>query len=285
VNRSTIPYLTHTWSPTSGCSPASAGCLNCWAKAYHVRYRGGDFGVKLHPEKLDEPLRLRKPSVIGVCLMGDLAHKDVPAEFIAAVFAVMASCPQHTFLLLTKRAERMRDLHAGLDRMSRAMNFWWALDLFKHPHLINDPDGPWPLPNVYLGVSIEDQATADERIPILLDTPAAHRWISLEPQVGPVSFSEEWMMRLDGIIQGCESGPKRRPFDVQWARTVRAECAAAPVPYYLKQIQIRQCEGGMSCEHDAAGGCRVWDRCRGIVVEKPTLDGRQHLEVPFNAQS
>lgn len=305
MNRSKIPWLVnpdgtpgYTWSPTTGCSPASAGCANCWARAYHVRYRGRDFGVKLHPEKLDEPLRLRKPSTIGVCLMGDLFHDDVPVEFIRRVVGVMAheSSEPHTFLLLTKRPERAREALAKC---------------------FTD----WPLGNAWLGVSVEDQRTADERIPVLLDTPAAHRWVSLEPQIGAVNLSRwlrvawrcsgcggyfggKWQKvcpdcgkedywcgshkfnghegpfpsqagrAIDLVIQGCESGPRRRPFDVAWARSVRDQCKAARVAYYLKQ---------MPAHHDSrwsddakTGRADV----RG-VEEKPYLDGRQHLDLPW----
>ena len=276
MNRSGIPYLTHTWSPTTGCSPVSVGCENCWAASYHRRWRK-PFAPTFHPEKLDEPLRLRKPAVIGVSFMGDLFNDGIPDEFIAAALGVMAAADRHTFIVLTKRPERMRSVlsndheytklaeefcvaHEEGDPLFRALNRGW----FQ----------PMPLPNVYLGVSVEDQATANERIPILLDTPAAHRWVSLEPQVGPVSFSVEWMMGLDWIVQGCESGPRRRQFDVQWARTVRAECAAAPVPYYLKQIQGH-------CEDPRHAMLRCQ---REHVIEKPTLDGRQHLDLPWEVK-
>ena len=285
MNRSKIPWLVnadgtpgYTWSPTSGCSPASAGCANCWAKAYHVRYRGGDFGVKLHPEKLDEPLRLRKPSTIGVCLMGDLLHDDVPAEFILAVFGIMAAAEQHRFIVLTKRPKGLRSLFAGTGPASRLESCWEALRMEVEHHPLGDggpmhtkwaadPDGPWPLPNVYLGTSVEDQPTADDRIAILLDTPAAHRWVSLEPQIGAVSFDEEWMMGLDWIVQGCESGPRRRPFDIAWARSVRDDCAASGTAYYFKQAPGTQCKGDGWPSKD--------------VVSHPILDGRTHLALPW----
>jgi protein gp37 len=310
MNRSRIPWLVnadgsqgYTWSPTSGCGPGLPCYERCWARAYHVRYRGGDFSVKLHPEKLDDPLRLRKPSTIGVCLMGDLFHKKVDNNaaygypFIASVFGVMASRQDHTFILLTKRPERAREILAGPDRLSRITCPYHARDRVDHPGLLCPSDGPWPLPNVWLGVSVEDQATADERIPILLDTPAAHRWVSLEPQIGPVDFGcwtynhivvkceektgerTKWcgggMFNLPSycthgcphakstggielVVQGCESGPRRRPFDLQWARDVRDQCKAAGVAYALKQMPIG-----------------------GRIMEKPGLDDDPEWNLPW----
>lgn len=264
MNRSKITWLVnpdgsqgYTWGVTSGCSPVSAGCANCWAKAYHVRYRGGDFTPKIHPEKLDEPLRLRKPSTIFVSPMGDIAHEAIHADFVREVLNIAwaAESKGHTMIFLTKRPARLRYLLAEWRRGNMG--------------LTGKPFGWW------LGVSVEDQATADARIPILLDTPAAHRWVSYEPALGPVDFSR-WLTKwpfgpdgpqtaaLDGIIIGCESGPRRRPFDVAWARSVRDQCKAAGVPYYLKQMPTRQTPSNS-----------VW--------EKPLLDGRQHLDLPWAA--
>jgi protein gp37 len=281
MNRSAITWLVnsdgtpgYTWSPTTGCGPGLPCYARCWARAYHVRYRGGDFSVKLHPSKIDEPLRLKKPSTIGVSLMGELFHDKVPYRFIRSVFDVMGQAARHTFLVLTKQPGR----YAAWER--------WL-------HQDHTPKIPWPWSNVWLGVSVEDQASADERIPILLDTPAAHRLVSLEPQVGAVDLeaylrptfvrqgmrepitedefyeSGVWGTRpaLNLVVQGCESGPRRRPFDVQWARDVRDACRAAGVPFALKQ---------MPDPKDA----RILPR----IVEKPLLDGRVEWEIPFNAK-
>ena len=294
--RSKIPWLLnadgtpgYTWSPTSGCSPASSGCASCWAKAYHVRYRGGDFSVKLHPEKLDEPLRLRTPSTIGVSLMGDLFHDDVPDEFIAAVFGIMAAAERHTFIVLTKRPERMRSILSNVkdDWTLAAEDYLCAYENYLYAYeesckSFRQLNTGWfkdrPLPNVWPGVSIEDQATADERIPILLDTPAAHRWVSLEPQIGAVDLSPyitEWeeacigdrdarqpedrTPRLGLVVTGSESGPKRRPFYVAWARITRDQCHAAGVPWYYKQ---------------APG----FD---GKIDDLPMIDGKSHRGLPW----
>ena len=318
--RSKIPWLLnadgtpgYTWSPTSGCSPASSGCASCWAKAYHVRYRGGDFSVKLHPEKLDEPLRLRTPSTIGVSLMGDLFHDDVPDEFIAAVFGIMAAAERHTFIVLTKRPERMRSILSNVkdDWTLAAEDYLCAYENYLYAYeesckSFRQLNTGWfkdrPLPNVWPGVSIEDQATADERIPILLDTPAAHRWVSLEPQIGAVEFTSWWLHgqthdvnehgeathgpALDLVIQGCESGPRRRPFDLAWARSVRDQCKAAGVAYYLKQIQ--RCTDDDCHAYGTDNGCGMEWTCesgrKNTVREKPTLDGRQHLGLPWEVK-
>lgn len=272
MNRSNIPYLTHTWSPTTGCSPVSAGCENCWAASYHRRWRK-PFAPTFHPEKLDEPLRLRKPAVIGVSFMGDLFHDGIPAEALAAVFTTMVKAKSHTFLVLTKRPGRALSV---IRRIAAHRNLCFGSQVLCPT---------WPLPNVYLGVSVEDQATADERIPILLGTPAAHRWVSIEPQIDPVNLSRWLRFRilkktLGGgvddttraislIIQGCESGARRRPFDLAWARSVRDQCAEAACAYYLKQLPEQEGD---------------FVRLGGGVFAKPYLDGRQHLDLPWEAK-
>lgn len=292
MNRSAIPYLTHVWNPTTGCSPMSAGCAGCWAAAYHRRWRKS-FVPTFHSEKLNEPMRLRKPAVIGVSFMGDLFHDDLDDMDPRAVLLTAADCKRHTFVVLTKRAEKMRRLMVNLDTVAAAENVW-------------------------IGVSVEDQATAEERIPILLDTPAAHRWVSLEPQIGPVDLSRwlrvgwrcswcggyfggKWQKvcpqcgkedywtgshkfnshngfipsqhgrAIDLVIQGCESGSRRRFFASTWARSMRDQCAAAVVPYYLKQMPDSCCvfQGPFNG--------------RG-VHEKPALDGRQHLDLPWEVK-
>jgi len=174
-----IEWTDVSWNPVTGCSKVSRGCQFCYAErmAKRLAGRGGypaenPFAVTLHPERLDEPLHWRKPRRVFVCSMGDLFHKDVPSGFITEVFAVMALCPQHTFQVLTKRPERMaeyladEDLPDYIDTM--ACNYGAC-----HANL----DGRWPLPNVWLGTSVEDQATADERIPHLLRCPAAVRFV------------------------------------------------------------------------------------------------------------
>ena len=198
-----IDYLTDTWSPVIGCTHSgSPGCDRCWARELHdMRHRARLAGkhlpvqyakpfstIQLREHWLAEPLSWRKPRKrVGVCFGGDLFHADVPDSFIDRVFAVMALCPQHTFLLLTKRAERMRAylaLAADCDDITVAACEMAGRDFDFH----NEPRLELPLSNVWLGVTAEDQPRADERIPLLLQTPAAHRWVSLEPLLGPVDL-------------------------------------------------------------------------------------------------
>lgn len=295
-------YATRRWNPTTGCSPVSAGCANCWARRFANRHRGRfgypadePFRPTCHPDRLDEPLRWRKPQVVAVSFMGDLFHEAIPDEFIAAVFGVMAAAERHTFLLLTKRPSRMRSVlsadheytklaeefcaaHNESDPVFRALNRGWFVSM--------------PLPNVWPGVSVEDQPTADERIGVLVNTPAAHRLVSLKPQIGPVEFAPWWLdpgridstcphclagatcqhqqRGLEWIVQGCESGPGRRPFDLAWARSVRDQCEAARIPYYLKQMP-----------DEAWTAERRGIRHHPRIVKHPYLDGRQHLDLPW----
>lgn len=246
------PYWQDQFNPVRGCTEASPGCAHCYARAMHDRFHVEPFSdVRLLPEVLSKPLRRRKPTTYFVCNTSDLFHPSVSDEFIAAVFGVMAACPQHTFLVLTKRAERMREW------------FRWVAE--QLPHL---PEGPayfcttktmetravtfstslrlpaWPISNLWLGVTAEDQQRADERIPHLLATPAAHRWVSVEPMLGPIEMLGRFvfgapqrpMLCIDQIIVGGESGPKARPYDLRWARDIIGQCYRARVPIYHKQI-------------------------------------------------
>lgn len=197
--KSGILWTDATWSPVTGCTKVSAGCKNCyaerevdarWSKNPKSVFYGRDFtDVRCHPETLEQPLHWKKPRKIFVCPRGDLFHENVPVEFIDRVFAVMALAPQHTFQVLTKRPERMlrylTDCRVG-DRIWGA-----ALEIAKD-RVCPESDPGWPIENVWLGVSVEDQAAADERIPLLLQTPAAVRWISAEPLLGSVGVSR-WL--------------------------------------------------------------------------------------------
>ena len=227
-----IEWCEETWNPVTGCTAVSAGCEHCYAKRMANRLRGRygypqdePFKVTLHPGRLDKPLHWKKPRHIFVCSMGDLFHRDVPFEFIDRVWTIMLRSPDHTFLVLTKRPERM-------------MEFWEELGCYYD-------DGV--LPNLWLGVSVENQKTADERIPILLQIPAAVRFVSVEPMLGPVDLidhlpdwdmpgdSPEYTTGLDWVICGGESGPGARPMHPDWARQLRDDCVAAGVPFFFKQ--------------------------------------------------
>jgi protein gp37 len=231
-----IEWTDATWNPVTGCEKVSPGCDNCYAMTFAERWRRvpghyfeHGFDVQLRPDKLDQPLRWRKPRRIFVNSMSDLFHKDVPDEYIARVFGVMACAPQHTFQLLTKRHSRMRSLLKSEKFLSNR---------YVAPHVADDT---WPLRNVWLGVSVESQQWADIRIPALLDTPAAVRFLSCEPLLGPVMLPLRWLRRaghdgrIDWIIAGGESGPGARPMNPDWARTLRDQCEVTGTSFLFKQ--------------------------------------------------
>lgn len=261
--KSNIEWTDASWNPVTGCSKVSPGCASCYAEALSLR-RGWSSkpwtpanavdNVILHPERLTLPIRWYKPRRIFVNSMSDLFHEQVPDAFIDQVFAVMALATQHTFQVLTKRPERM---HAYL-RGGRSVPVWVAArDIMLQPAngrtwmYPGGPmdDKPWPLPNVWLGTSVENQRWADVRIPLLLDTPAAVRFLSCEPLLGPVDLSaylgladgeDDYIVApgprgLQWIITGGESGPDFRPFNPDWARQIRDQCVAAGVAYFHKQ--------------------------------------------------
>jgi protein gp37 len=248
-DKTRIEWTDATWNPVTGCTKVSDGCKHCYAerewariaapRAKPNRYTGRKFtDVREHGDILDQPLRWRRPRRIFVNSMSDLFHPDVSALFVADVFAVMAACPQHTFQVLTKRAGLMQAL---LDDPRFRAVAEESLALYTDAPLI------WPLPNVWLGVSVEDQATADQRIPLLIDTPTHRRWVSCEPLLGPVDLTA-WAELggfdttlgisnpgLDWVVAGGESGPKARPMHPDWVRGLRDQCAAADVPFLFKQ--------------------------------------------------
>lgn len=269
-----IEWTDRTWNPVRGCSRVSEGCDNCYAMHQARRFwqpgqsyagltryaerRGVDWTgvVRLVPDQLDTPLRWRKPQKIFVNSMSDLFHEALSGDAIAAVFGIMACSPQHTFQILTKRPDRMRQWSLGMQEhhrmhMSRAL----AAAPVTYPRALEVPAG-WPLPNVWLGVSVEDKATADERIPLLLRTPAAVRFVSYEPALGPVDFlrwlqplvdsSVERTPRLDQIIVGGESGPGARPFNVAWVRSVVRQCRPVGCAAFCKQLGARPFDGYLS---------------------------------------
>lgn len=291
---STIEWTDATWNPITGCTMVSAGCTNCYAmglaatrlrnhpsRAGLTRKSGGRAvwtgEVRLNEDWIDQPLRWRRPRRIFVCAHGDLFHEAVPDEWIDRVFAVMALAPQHTFQVLTKRPERARAYLSGLLAEFGPM-IGWSVRMRdaarKSGALLGDMNPlratTWPLPNVWLGTSIEDQATADARIPHLLATPAAVRFLSSEPLLGsldltkvrweqdgvsyrvnalghyPIDGCATWWRgtgvprempwrRLDWVIVGGESGPGARPMHPDWARSLRDQCQAAGVAFFFKQ--------------------------------------------------
>lgn len=261
ADHSKIEWTQATWNATTGCTRVSAGCDHCYIdrtppfRMAHRRFSGPEVGattgVMLHPDRLTLPLRWRKPRRIFVNSLSDLFHADISATYIARVFAVMALAPQHTFQLLTKRPARMRSLlsYVGFESMvrdiARSMKYDGGT---SNPRMDDQNYRSWPLPNVHLGVSVEDQQWADVRIPALLDTPAAVRWISAEPLLGPIDL-RYWVTcgrcgrqhifgtcaSLDWVVAGGESGKGARPMHPAWARDIRDQCAAAGVPFHFKQ--------------------------------------------------
>lgn len=265
--------------------------------------------VRFIPERLADPIRWRTPKRIFVNSMADLFHEKLSNEQIAAVFGVMAACPHHTFQVLTKRAKRMREWFEWVmskhfptpgepfdtrnhvrDVIERAAMA--ALNGIRETFPVR-AGAQWPLPNVWLGVSVEDQDAADERIPELLGTPASTRFLSLEPLLGPVDLTrigsyngtplsalEEvvgYVNRpaIDLAIVGCESGPGARPCGVELIRALRDQCIAARVAFFLKQAKHTDAHGGPIIKLGAGSKAKP----RG-VIELPYLDGVQHANFP-----
>lgn len=265
-----------TWNPVTGCTKISAGCDHCYAETFAERWRGTHghhfehgFDVTLRPERLDQPLRWKRPRRIFVNSMSDLFHDSVPDEYIAEVFAVMSTARQHTYQVLTKRHGRMRSL-LNSDRFRlRVMGLAAARDEYRRSPLM-------PQSHIWLGVSVEDQKWADIRIPALLETPAAVRFVSAEPLLGPINLhanddglhhwlpdygplyddgSGEPVCQAHGVsrglhggsaMQGCnfidwlvaggESGPGARLCELSWLRSLKDQCANASVPFFCKQL-------------------------------------------------
>ena len=244
---SKIEWTDETWNPVTGCSKVSEGCRNCYAEGMAARFAGqwgyehkpwtaahAEHNVRTHSDRLDIPLRWKKPRRVFVNSMSDLFHEEVPFEFIEEVFETMHNAHQHTFQVLTKRPARMLEFFEwyiirGLDPAGERM---WE-----------------PSPNIWIGVSVENQQAADERIPLLLQTPAAVRFLSCEPLLGPVSIFDvddtigmegellglPMEPRLHWVIAGGESGPNARPMHPDWARSLRDQCEAAKIPFFFKQ--------------------------------------------------
>lgn len=331
-----INWTDATWNPIRGCSRVSEGCRNCYAERVAARFskkgqpyhglavmrtsklavtnEGGSphwtGDVRFIPEHLADPLRWKKPRRIFVNSMSDLFHESLTNEQIAAVFGVMAASPRHTFQVLTKRAKRMREWFAWVDTTQRSGHAmlctaaaWELLGDWRGNGAICWEEGgfaePWPLPNVWIGVSVENQAAAWVRIPDLLATPAAVRFLSCEPLLGPVglkavgSFRGEDLSALeevvghvnrpaiDWVIIGCESGPGARPCATEWIRLIRDQCAEARVPIWLKQAvatrDVPSPLGTIQPSVKAGEGSKLKP---GGIVDLPYLDGRQHHEFP-----
>lgn len=193
-----IEWTDKTWNPTVGCDKVSAGCKNCYAEALTKRFTNhfaNGFEFTLHPERLEEPKRWRKPSRVFVNSMSDLFHERMPLEYLKQVFEVMADCERHVFQILTKRQERLVELA---------------------------PELSWP-DNVWMGVSVENQTFA-HRADYLKEVPAAVRFLSCEPLIGPLDLD---LTGIHWVIVGGESGPHHRPIGEQWVRDIRDQSLRA----------------------------------------------------------
>lgn len=266
-----IEWTDATWNPILGCSRVSEGCRNCYAERIAGRFPNSSVyggltqivndravwtGQIKETKKLLEPLSWRSPKRVFVNSMSDLFHENVTDDMRDEIFAVMAVCPHHTFQVLTKRPERMKayiDYLTCYDVLRSARIGDIASELGNSPCASVMVD-EWPLKNVWLGVSVENQKAADERVPLLLQTPAVLRFISAEPLLGDIDLDDrrDWLTvgfdaarggyphrkqspGLDWVICGGESGPGARPMHPDWARSLRDQCQAAGVPFFFKQ--------------------------------------------------
>ncbi len=245
VGDTKIEWADAVWNPVTGCSKVSPGCAHCYAEALSHRFgttakpwidEHAAENVVLHPERLGTPLGWRKLRRVFVNSMSDLFHELVPDQFIADVFSVMAASPQHTFQILTKRPARMCSLLDGSFGVVVAESASALIMRDDRAPLLREPPRMlWPLPNVWLGTSVENQHWAGVRIPLLARIPAAVRFLSCEPLLGPVDLTG-LLAGIDWVIIGGESGPKHRPMEIAWARTIVAQCRATGVPVFVKQL-------------------------------------------------
>lgn len=288
-----IQWATKVWNPVTGCTKISDGCRSCYAERMANRLRGrcgypadDPFQVTLHPEKLNEPLKWRKPSRIFVCSMGDLFHEDVPTEFIWQIFSVMLEARHHTFIVLTKRSERMKMI---LNEM--------VISSGKE------------LPENVIGMVTVEKQEYENRIVDLLETPFKWRGLSIEPMLEAVDLLNDDYLggciycetcleespktcierdaKIDWVICGGESGPNARPMHPDWVRSLREQCQAAGVPYFFKQWGewVHESQAPDILENynpefffdrvNSKGFARV-----GKKIARDLLDGKQYHEFP-----
>ncbi len=240
--KNTIGWADYSWNPITGCSPVSEGCEHCYAAAISKRF-GLPWGDPVfHPERLDEPLKLKKPARIFVCSMSDMFHDAVLAVWIDQILEVMSACPQHTFIVLTKRPQ----------------NIERKLYEVTADYPIRELGSGDYLPNLWLGVTAENQRRADERIPELLSIPAAKHFVSVEPMLGAVDLRnrlcshscEDWGLcrgkrreqccieNIDWVIAGPETGVGKRPYFSQWIDYLSRQCDESNTPFYDKRVHF-----------------------------------------------
>ena len=296
-----ISWTDSTWNPVRGCSRVSQGCTHCYAETVaarfskpgqpydgltdeHGRWNGRTMVIDKH---LADPIRWREPRKIFVNSMSDLFHESISDEVIDKIFVVMAFARRHTFQVLTKRPERMREYAPTPDRWDAARH--WLRSLLPKKSLgaweyvgVMMADQPWPLPNVWLGVSAEDQETWDDRVEQLGRTPAAVRFVSAEPLLGPIDCGNAFDLPVSGsdyqpidwVIVGGESGPGHRPMDPEWAESIVRQCDLAHVAVFVKQ------DSGAKPGHQGRLSADIWAAKEFPIVGAPPLPsgGDSYLE-------
>jgi protein gp37 len=322
---SKIEWTDKTWNPTVGCKKVSPGCAHCYAEVMAKRLqamrkpgyedvvdgRGRWTGrINFVPGRLDEPATWKKPAMVFVNSMSDLFASPVDDANIALVFAAMYECQWHTFQVLTKRPERMSRLlsnprfqhHVGAASYANlAARSPDKAAILSNDELVRDVMDSWPLPNVWLGTSVENQDTANERISLLAQTPAAVRFVSYEPALGPVDFAEAAMKSpitckrpFDWLICGGESGHGARAMHPDWARQARDQCQMAGVAFFFKQwgdwSPLSTVDGRQllpfghyilpTKDHPGFGFSRVGKKKAGRI-----LDGREWNEFPHKERN
>ncbi len=263
-----IKWATESWNPITGCTKISPGCKNCYAERMSKRLAGrsgypksesecpicgevydraepfcmehpnaklirrSPFDVTLHEDKLDLPLKWRKPRRIFVCSMGDLFHKNVPDDLIVKVFTVAQLTSRHTYMILTKRPERMAE-YLQSDAFWHEV-FYASIINARRRGIEWEEKEVTQLKNVWLGVTAENQEWWDKRKDALFAPSAAVHWVSYEPAIGPLVFSDDDLARLDWVVCGGETSYGARPMNPDWARSVRDQCQAAGVKFFFK---------------------------------------------------
>ena len=240
-NYSKIEWTNASWNPIRGCTKVSEGCFNCYAEAFAERFRGvpghpyeQGFDLRLIREKIEEPLKWRKPKKVFVCSMSDLFHEEVPIEFIRKVFNTMNRANRHIFQILTKRTDRLLKIHKKLD---------WTF-------------------NIWIGTSIELEKYA-YRANILSEIPATIRFLSLEPLLGPIKNLS--LKKIDWVILGGESGSKSRPMELNWALSIKNLCVQNKIPFFFKQLGGRNSKRGGK---DALLEGRIWHQYPKINIDQ-----------------
>lgn len=226
-----IEWTEESWNPVTGCSPKSDGCAHCYAERMAKRLAGrygypkeDPFRVTFHSDRLDQPLKWKKPRKIFICSMGDLFHNNVLPAWQKYIFQRIEDCSRHIFIILTKRPHNMADF------IAQGSKDYWR---------------PWPLPNVWLGVTVESAKYLD-RVETLLQIPANIRFISCEPLLEHLDIGDYLgKEKINWVIVGAETGPGARPMNLDWARNIRDQCKAAGVPFFMKKpfkwdLQIRE---------------------------------------------